>query len=397
MKLNLCIVFNHGIAISDEEVLVPKSEAEFVLRLAQHFDRVAIAGFLGERKNGFTSNYDGVIFGRKISVFPLGRLERFVHTNHFCSKAMRYADSLPRILLLLKKFDFLYIFVPGHIGFIVSVLCMGFKKPYGVYVRGDWGTYPSLLKLIHLQAVKRANFAIVTGPAFANRLRLLQPRIETVFPMLAFSPNDVKIRRDYSLGSPINLLFVGSIVKEKGVFDLLYAIKHLNLGLRTNKRYHLILVGTGPGLIIEECLRLTRDLGISNYVTFVGHVSNPRVLRRYFEKADFFVFPSYAEGFPRVIYEAMLSGLPVIATELPGTHGVLIPSKTFVPVLPNNPLDIARKVKILTDDESLRVKVGSNGRRLVRCVLGGMPAQSHAEQVILNIRRTILSSKGFRL
>jgi glycosyltransferase involved in cell wall biosynthesis len=102
------------------------------------------------------------------------------------------------------------------------------------------------------------------------------------------------------------------------LFYLPYIIEKVMSG--TSQKFMLVIAGGGPE---EEALRAViskspaRDL-----CQFVGNVPNAQI-QHYYKAADIFINPTYAEGFPRVLIEAMASGLPVVTTNAGGIKDIL--------------------------------------------------------------------------
>lgn len=110
----------------------------------------------------------------------------------------------------------------------------------------------------------------------------------------------------------INLLACGRLTYQKG-FDLLLQ-EYANIPDVCT--YHLTIVGTGlkeDRKDQEELLKsLILDLGIQEYVSFIGHQSN---IYPILKQADFFISSSRFEGFPNVVLEALYCGVPVLAND----------------------------------------------------------------------------------
>ncbi|MCW3798764.1 glycosyltransferase [Sphingomonas sp. BN140010] len=105
-----------------------------------------------------------------------------------------------------------------------------------------------------------------------------------------------------------NLLAVGRLSDQKG-FDVL--IKAHALALKHGAPAHQVsIAGEGPAL--AELSGLAAELGVSKSVSFLGFVQNPQTLM---SQADLFVLPSRWEGFPLALCEAVLLGVPVIASD----------------------------------------------------------------------------------
>lgn len=113
-------------------------------------------------------------------------------------------------------------------------------------------------------------------------------------------------------GPARRILFVGRLVPAKGVSVLLDAFGRID---RDFPDAVLTIVGDGAGRASLEAM--ARDRGWTGRVVFAGALNQAQVAARMAE-ADLFVLPSFAEGLPVVLMEAMASGLPVIATRIAG-------------------------------------------------------------------------------
>ncbi len=139
------------------------------------------------------------------------------------------------------------------------------------------------------------------------------------------------------------LLFVGSLIRRKGVDHLVQAFIKAH---HYNPKAHLWLIGPqniaeNPSLdesFVFKIKQLVAIAGLENAVTFAGLVAGRETLSEVYRTADAFVFPSRKEGLPNVVLEAMASGLPVIVSDLPGLKNVVSPCKTGV-VIPIGDID----------------------------------------------------------
>lgn len=83
---------------------------------------------------------------------------------------------------------------------------------------------------------------------------------------------------------------------------------------------YLVIIGDGPDREIIE--NLIQTSGFKDRILYLGSVPNKEI-HKYYEGADIFINPSYSEGFPRVLIEAMACGLPVVATDVGGTKDIV--------------------------------------------------------------------------
>ena len=187
-------------------------------------------------------------------------------------------------------------------------------------------------------------------------------------------PEEFYYREDTCQSDALKLLFVGSLIPRKGLpilFDSLLQLRSRGTPVQ------LTIVGSGP---LEQPLRtLAGDLGIIGQIDFEGHVSNRGELFRLYQQSDILVLPSYSEGFPRVIVEAMSQGLPVIATKVGGiphrlgdeVHALLVP--------PGSARELASAIEKMMADGELRRSLIHNGYEFVAEAFSKDPGQQLVE------------------
>jgi len=153
------------------------------------------------------------------------------------------------------------------------------------------------------------------------------------------------------------VLYVGRLTYKKGLFDLLKCATLLRM---TDVSFVL----AGEGELYAMLRRKVRDIGLQDMIRFEGHV-NTRELIRLYQNASVFVFPSYYEGLPTAILEAMSIGLPVVATYVGGIREVIKDGENGVSIPPGAPNRMAEAISVLIQDRELRKKLGRNARRTI--------------------------------
>lgn len=159
----------------------------------------------------------------------------------------------------------------------------------------------------------------------------------------------------------LQLLWVGGMDRAhafKGVDILLRAVAALPMNVICS------LVGDGDFRSHYE--KLSRKLGIEGRVKFLGRVSENE-LPNIYRCADVFVFPSTsnAEAFGLAALEAQSSGVPVVASNLPGVRTVVVNDETGFLVPPRDPNALTVAIKKLLDDAELRRRMGEGARQRV--------------------------------
>ena len=154
----------------------------------------------------------------------------------------------------------------------------------------------------------------------------------------------------------LSVLCVARLAPEKGLDILVRAIADLVEG-GTDVR--LTLVGGGP---LEASLRRRAErLGVAGRVRFAGAVGQDH-MAAYYEEADVFCLPSFAEGLPVVLMEAMATGRPVVATRITGVPELVEDGVSGFLVAPGNVEQLAAALGRLAASPALRESFGRAGR-----------------------------------
>ncbi len=159
------------------------------------------------------------------------------------------------------------------------------------------------------------------------------------------------------------ICFVGRIVKEKGIVELVYAFKRV---VEKFPEAKLLIVGKHLGSdrdkrIIEVLENIIKENHLEEFVIFAGLRED---IPKIFSIIDVFVLPSHREGMPRSIIEAMAAGKPVVATNIRGCREEVINGKTGILVPVNNANKLAKAIIKILSDKKLALKMGKNARRI---------------------------------
>lgn len=198
----------------------------------------------------------------------------------------------------------------------------------------------------------RSQLMTLTPPAVWDRMRIVRCGVDTARFAAPAGGRDA--------AGPLRVLCVGRLVPLKGQALLVRAVAALrDQGVDVD----LTLVGDGPERPGLE--RLARELGVEDRVTCAGAVGQDRILARYHE-ADVFCLPSFAEGVPVVLMEAMACELPVVTTRTMGIPELVEDGVGGLLVAPGDGEALAAALARLAADPALRERLGAGGRTRVR-------------------------------
>ena len=156
------------------------------------------------------------------------------------------------------------------------------------------------------------------------------------------------------------IIYVGRLAYGKGLQDLIESMKMVVAKRPSSK---LVIIGKGP--LLRRLIGRTNELCLRNNVEFRGFVSHSELPFQY-KRASVFVMPSYYEGMPTAILEAMACGLPVVATSVHGNVDVVKNGITGILVPPKKPVELARAILYLFDHPDLKYKLGKRAQILVK-------------------------------
>lgn len=149
-----------------------------------------------------------------------------------------------------------------------------------------------------------------------------------------------------------HILFIGRLSLEKNLFNLFEAFKDL-------KNYTLHIIGIGP--LKEELIVKAKEFGIK--VNLLGKYPNnllPEIINQY----DLFILPSFYEGNPKVLLEAMSCGIACIGTNVRGINNIIKHNENGY-LSEIYPSSIRNAILTLENDAVIREKLGKNARKFI--------------------------------
>lgn len=179
--------------------------------------------------------------------------------------------------------------------------------------------------------------------------------------LIRFRPiKNKSLRIKYDINkNEVLILFIGHLEAFKGVFELLGAFYKVH-----NRHENTKLMMVGEGEDAQKVKEKVSKLGLDKSVIFVGKIS-PENIQKFYQMADIFVLPSYTEGLPLVVIEAMACGLPVIASKVGGIPEVISDSENGFLVQPQKEDVLKVKLETLVTDPNLREQFGKFSMQII--------------------------------
>jgi len=198
----------------------------------------------------------------------------------------------------------------------------------------------------------RSQLMALTSPEIWKRFHVVHIGI----PIGQFTRSEEEAER--LCGEPM-ILFIGRQVPEKGQAVLIEATALL---FERGHRLTVTLAGEGPSRPMLE--QLAQSLGIASHVSFPGAVGQDEIHAMY-AQASIFCLPSFAEGVPGVLMEAMAMQLPVVSTAIMGIPELVDDGETGLLVAPGRVDELADALERLLVNQELRNTMSTRAREKV--------------------------------
>lgn len=285
-------------------------------------------------------------------------------------KSKLFAGALVKLcwLLISKDIDLIHTHVSERGSAfrqaITTLIALLFRKPVITHAHGSefhifYEKLPRVMQITLNFIYGRSTYLI----ALSERWRTFYIQsLELKSEQVVVLPNAVKIpekipHRDHS--GIVSLVFLGRIGQRKGTFDLVNAFADLPLGIQTQAT--LTIAGDGEASQLKS---LISSLDLAKYISVINWLdANQR--DALLEKSDIFILPSYNEGLPMALLEAMSWGLPVITTPVGGIPELVHSEENGLLVQPGDIVKLTTAMQRLIENKEFRLTLGKASRKSI--------------------------------
>lgn len=220
-----------------------------------------------------------------------------------------------------------------------------------------------LLKLMDFAFMQRSINFIFQNPddlSFYRSRNYINPSNHTIIKGSGVDQNMFNYVKPISK-TKIQVLFSGRLLKDKGVVEYLEAANELHH--KYSDKVEFVLMGdiddhNKASITLNELSKYTNS-GVVNWIGFKKDVKSELIL------SDIVCLPSYREGLPKSLIEAMAIGRPIVTTDTPGCRECVIEGRNGFLVPVKSISELADKLEILINDAVLRLNMGTESRDIM--------------------------------
>lgn len=294
----------------------------------------------------------------------------YMPTHYDCNifiGTIRFLLNMPILISKIKQNDIVHMHMSERGSCIRKIIVFKLSKIYnkkvilhmhGAEFKEYYNNTNKWIKSKINELLLGCDYVLTLGENWNNFIKEINDNIKCKVYKNAISiPKEVKVLSE----NQFNILFLAIIDKRKGIYDLVEAAKLLIKRYSGEKTINFIIAGTGKEeKNIKELVKLYK---IDNYFYFIGWV-NEEKKRELLRKSHLFVLPSYNEGLPMSILEAISYGIPVISTDVGSINEAVINDLNGYLIKPGNYEELYDKMNQLIDDNARCLNMGENSKKL---------------------------------
>lgn len=230
--------------------------------------------------------------------------------------------------------------------FLILLISKLLKKKVILHIHGSqfdlyYDNTNKIERFFIRQGLKYSDYVIALSDTWKEKIMTIE-RTSNVVVILNTVNTEKYAVSDRNIHKPLSVLFLGRLGERKGIYDILKAISLLDY-----EQYFFILAGDGE---LEKVKKIISEEKLNKYVSVPGWVQGDQKIKL-LQNADIYILPSYNEGLPIGILEAISSGLPVIASSIGGIPEAVIDGVNGYLIEPGDFKSLANKLQELYKDQ----------------------------------------------
>lgn len=317
--------------------------------------------------------------------------KEFWHTNKLTNRITfvnkntsgRYFNAILCLFNEIRKADVIFLFMHSKNSFLCGLISKLIGTKFVTYFGNDWEHlelssnkpnkfYAFLKRKASLFLSKHSLCSFYTGKGLLKRHLGLNKYLTSPIVNIEFS--SFEKRNIYPLlinKKCIRLLYVGGLIKRKGLEYLIHALSEI-------KKYKIHIDFIGDGNKKESLLSITKKINNNNIsFKFHGYLENDSSLFKFYKDSDAFILPSFSEGLPRVLYEAVSQGCPIITTPVNSVPYLFEDNYDSLFIQPGNYLSIREKIIKLIETPGLNEQLANNAFETITPFFKEKPSKQH--------------------
>ncbi|BBD09579.1 glycosyltransferase family 4 protein [Desulfovibrio ferrophilus] len=387
-SLRKLLIFKGAVVQQDDKSFLHRNVNAYLKGLATLFDSVLFCSKImqvSEQSPRWQTELT-----QEVGLFPLLSPSR----PNLLSKMSHFLSEIKQLRVLVRQEETC---VLAHIpnSYVPLMVLLARPKHLVLYLASDWRenaghalpgkSLGRTLRLLYYAwganyCIRRAKAVICAGEKVYKQTSAKHPQVIRTAPMVDIeTSNHATPYPETPKENPprrFRFLYVGSFIPIKNLSLLARAFRSLVTGANIEAELHL--VGAGPE---EQTLRNILNTDKNCHYKFHGYISDKNKLNNIYSESDALVISSHNEGFPRVIYEAMRHGLPVVSTSVGGIPLQLQDHKTALLVPPDSEETFCCALKMLIEKPDLYKTLSQNGIEYVHNILTTPAWKQHGRLV----------------
>jgi glycosyltransferase involved in cell wall biosynthesis len=294
------------------------------------------------------------------------RFPYYRSVSEFFTKPGLLSSARKILKPVISNYDVFWLTWPHPISFLVLTL-VGRKKPVVLFVRQNLEAlihvrYSGLNRFVgkkftqflytYARLFHKNALIVSVGDEMYSYFKPVYRNNSYISDSIVSEKLQLPPRKGFS--KDVKLLFVGRLEPEKGLFDLINAVKLINESIPVS----LTIVGEGG--LAEELRAFVEKLTLSHVVKFEGYQPFGERLFELYRSHDIMMISSYSEGLPKIINEARAFAMPIVTTKVGGIAKELKEGETCLFVQPGNPELLAAGVVFLLHNPKVYQAISQN-------------------------------------